>query len=144
MPGKKSVSEAAAAGTEAARPRSRSGVDWRCVAVEETGGYAGLRRGTMVERSEVAPPAAERICRLLGTIRRSRRGLTDDPPTAGVSGPAVVAPHAAGPMSDAQTLQLEVRTRAGAWTRRYDTADLPPSVAELVDLLPAVRPLPHD
>ena len=103
---------------------------WQSASIEESGGFAGLRRGATIERRGVDDGLAARIDELLTAIRSRQAGA--------------VSSHgqARQPMPDAQTLVLCVHTIQGEWTGAFDTADLPPEVSELTREFPPLRPLP--
>lgn len=96
---------------------------WQELTLEESGGFAGLRRGATLERTRVDANRAARVARLLREL----------PPT-GVSRQAAAQP-------DFQTLRVELCTPGGKHQWCFDTADLPEPVSELVALVP-LRPLP--
>lgn len=112
MPGSKSASEPGA---------------WVSLSLEESGGFAGLRRGTQLVRKELEPRLAARIDALLARVKPGTR--------------SAAAPRSTH-MPDAQTLSLEVLTAKGSWRAAFDTADLPEGVAALVGASPRMKPLP--
>lgn len=96
---------------------------WQQLHVEETGGFAGLRRGCTVARGDLPAAQARRVASVLAG-EGTRRG------------------EPAAPMPDSQTLRLTLTLggRSASWC--FDTADLPDAVAELVGKLPPMKPLP--
>ncbi len=109
MPGSKSAFESLA--------------DWRALSFEETGGFAGLRRGCEVQRERIDAATAVRVAQLLDAL---------GPPHAG----------AARAMPDAQHLRLEAVCGPGVCAWVFDTADLPEAAGALLDLVPPLKPLP--
>jgi hypothetical protein len=123
MRGKASGSEDASRRTAA--PASKAAdraADWAELSLEETGGFAGLRRGATLQRSALPPAAAKRVTAALAAL---------------ASRPTARAPA----YPDAQTLQLRVRGADGSWSAAFDTAELPKEIAALLKLAP-LGPLP--
>ncbi len=112
MPGSKSAFDALA--------------DWRALTLEETGGFAGLRRGCSLQRSGIDAATAERVAQLLVSL-----------------GPPSPAP-ATRAQPDAQCLRLEAMCGPSACAWVFDTADLPEAAGALLDLVPPLRPLPPE
>ena len=101
---------------------------WQSLTVRESGGYAGLNRGTTVHRGGLDDQQAAALGALLRSIgTKYAKGKT---------------PAKAAPAPDGQTLTLQLKTAAGVWDLSFDTADLPVEVAELMKHLPPLRPLP--
>jgi emfourin len=99
--------------------------DWQCLSIEESGGFAGLRRGATLERSKVKGAKATRIGSLLGELQE-QAGDRSDPP------------H----MPDAQVLTIQYQSSSATWQATFDTADLPQEVMELAKLFPSLKPMP--
>lgn len=100
--------------------------NWLSLKIEESGGFAGLRRGVAVQRSGMDDPRARTIEALVTTIHSKYV------PRSGT---------ASAPIPDSQTLRLHLKSEAGEWDAIFDTADLPEEVADLVDQLPPLRPV---
>ena len=96
--------------------------DWAELSLEESGGFAGLRRGATLQRGQVSPASAKQVAAALGA-------LADLPASKAVTYP------------DGQTLHIRVRSVSGAWSAAFDTADLPKAAADLLELAP-LGPLP--
>jgi hypothetical protein len=129
MRGKASGSEdasrrTAAPASKAADRAADSAADWAELSLEETGGFAGLRRGATLHRDALPPAAAKRVTAALAAL---------------ASRPTARAPA----YPDAQTLQLRVRGADGSWSAAFDTAELPKEIAALLKLAP-LGPLPLD
>lgn len=98
---------------------------WRSLAVEESGGFAGLRRGAVMKRTAVDRPTAEHVATLLGSL-----------------GPPADAAGAVQP--DGQRLVLQAYCEGDVclvWG--FDRADLPAAAEELLAMAPPFRPLPR-
>jgi hypothetical protein len=105
---------------------SSSPLPWDSIALEEVGGFAGLRRGVALPRTGAKGKAAKRIPELLAALEHKA--------TAGAQG--------SRQLPDSQTLSLHVEGPTGTWDASFDTADLPAEVAELLTYVPPLRPLP--
>lgn len=109
MPGNKSAFESLA--------------DWHALTLEESGGFAGLRRGCEVQRVNIDAATAARVAHLLDAL---------GPPRAA----------AARSLPDAQHLRLEAVCGPGVCAWVFDTADLPDAAGKLLDLVPPLKVLP--
>jgi hypothetical protein len=109
MPGSKSAFEALA--------------DWHALTLEETGGFAGLRRGCQLQRVHIDAATAARVAHLLDALGPPR-------------------PAAARALPDAQQLRLEAVCGPGVCAWVFDAADLPEAADALLDLVPPLKPLP--
>lgn len=112
----------AAKAANVAEAAKAANVDWAELSLEESGGFAGLRRGATLQRQQLSPARAKRV----GAALEALAGR-----------PAVKAPA----YPDGQTLRLHVRSVGGSWSASFDTADLPKAAADLLDLAP-LGPLP--
>jgi hypothetical protein len=102
--------------------------DWQSLSIEESGGFAGLRRAARLERSKVKGAAkVTKIAALLGEVQEH----------AGDAGPGSAMP-------DGQTLTIQYQSSSTTWQATFDTADLPQEVAELAKLFPTLKPMPSD
>lgn len=119
MPGNKSASSGPAP------------APWCRLELEETGGFAGLCRGTGLARAALSTKAAQRADKLLRQL---------------VAAPGAATDRAAPGMPDAQWLRLQVQPAAeagpGEWTLTFNTAELPAAMTELLTLCPPMRPRP--
>ena len=115
MPGKKSVSD----------PYSR----WQEVTLEESGGYTGLRRACHLRRESLHAAQAARVAELLSAL-----GAPLSP----------VRQASAAGQPDCQSLRVALSCAAGegAADWRFDTAELPDALDELLSLAPPLRPMP--
>lgn len=104
------------------KPLGSEPADWAEVSLEESGGFAGLRRGATLQRAQLPAGPAKRVASAL-------QRLAGHP-----------APKAAT-YPDGQTLRVHVRTASGSWSAVFDTADLPKAAAVLLELAP-LGPLP--
>lgn len=104
---------------------------WRSLAVEEAGGFAGLRRGAVMRREQVDRPTAEHVASLLAAL---------GPPSEA----AVAPPSTPAPVPDAQGLVLQAWCEGDVclvWG--FDRADLPAAAEELLAMAPPFKPLPR-
>jgi hypothetical protein len=102
--------------------------DWQSLSIEESGGFAGLRRAARLERAKVKGVAkVTKIASLLGEVQEH------------------AGDHAPGSaMPDGQTLTIQYQSSSATWQATFDTADLPQEVAELAKLFPALKPISHE
>lgn len=102
--------------------------DWQSLSIEESGGFAGLRRAATLERATVKGAATiTRITSLLSQVQEH-------------AGDRASAPA----MPDGQTLTIQYQSSSASWQATFDTADLPQEVVELAKLFPALKPMPLD
>lgn len=99
-------------------------VGWVEFSLEESGGFAGLHRGTTLQRANLSPALARRIDQALARLAARKPTRQQQQATP-----------------DAQTLVLRVRATRGSWHASFDTADLPKPASDLLELAP-LRPLP--
>lgn len=102
---------------------------WTTLAVEEVGGFAGLRRGAKLARANSTPAEAERIADLLKHLNLEVRAAPG---------------HSSPGMPDGQVLVVRVKSKESDWEAELNTADLPESAAELLALLPDLKPMAYD
>lgn len=99
--------------------------EWVEISLEEFGGFAGLHRGTTLQRADLSPALARRVDAALARLAARKPGRQQ---------------QQAYP--DGQTLVVRVRSTVRSWQVSFDTADLPPGATELLELAP-LRPLPR-
>lgn len=113
MPGSKSVSDVVDA--------------WTTVALEESGGFAGLRRATTLARDTLDARAATTVAGHLRTLCAN----------------AALARRGTGrAMPDAQSLTVTIESPRGRHVLTLDTSELPEAIDALLRMAPGMKPLP--
>jgi hypothetical protein len=102
--------------------------DWQSLSIEESGGFAGLRRAARLERSKVR--AAAKLTKITSLLEEVQQHAGDPAPGSA--------------MPDGQTLTIQYQSSSATWQATFDTADLPQEVAELAKLFPALKPISHE
>jgi hypothetical protein len=103
------------------KPLASDPSPWEALALQEEGGFAGLRRGAGVARASLAPAQRKKLDALVAMLPGPSRG-----------GPKV--------SPDAQQLVLELKGPSGTRRMVFDRADLPEEVDALLSAVLGIAP----
>jgi hypothetical protein len=108
------------------KPLASESSPWEALALQEEGGFAGLRRGAGLARAALKPAQRKKLDALVAELPAPSRSAPKLSP-------------------DAQQLVLEVKVAGGTRRLVFDRADLPEEVEALLSAVLGIapfRPLP--